>query len=86
MKQLSIKVNTQDFQIEMKRSGNGKVPPLSPASAATLPMTAFVLIGERSSDMGGGMAGTGYVIQNGKAIYSLAVSASDIRNGVVRLP
>ncbi len=86
MKQLSVRINTQAFQAEMKRSGNGRVPPLNIGNTAGVPTAAYVLVGERTAAMGGGMAGTGYVIQNGKATHSIAVSASDIRAGVIRLP
>lgn len=86
MKQLTVKVDTQAFQAEMKRSGNGKVPVLGPANSASVPITAFVLIGERTAAMGGGMAGTGYVMQNGKATHSVSVAMSDVHNGFIRVP
>jgi hypothetical protein len=86
MRQLTIRVDTPAFQAEMKRSGNGKVPPIRPSEIGMLSPTAYILIGDRTPEMGGGLAGTGYVIQNGKATHSIAVNAADVHRRLLRIP
>jgi hypothetical protein len=84
MREITVKFDTPRFHVEIKRSGEGKVPPIWPPKLAQLPLNAYVLIGERTSEMGGGVAGTGYVMLNGKAVYSISVSEKDVRNGLIR--
>ena len=81
MRQIPIHRNNQAFSAEMKRSGNGKVPPIAGAALASIPIGATILIGDRSPDFGGGLASTGYVMVGGKAIGSVGVDSTDVQRG-----
>jgi hypothetical protein len=81
MPQIPIHRNNQAFSIEMKRSGNGKVPIIAGGALAGIPMGASILIGDRSPDFGGGLASIGYVMVGGKAIGSVGVDATDVQRG-----
>ena len=81
MRQLSVRRDDVAFQAEVRRSGNGKVPPASIGGAAVIPPGATVLVGDRSPQFGGGLASTGYVMHAGKAVASIAVSATDVQRG-----
>ena len=86
MRQLRIEVDDRKFQAEMKRSGNGAVPLIGPRDMALLSPSVTILIGNRTPAMGGGLAGTGYVMQNGKATHSIAVSPSDVQKRFMMIP
>ena len=86
MRTIRIVVDTPNFQAEIKRSGNATVPPINPWEMAALPQGVAILTGNKTAEFGGGPSGTGYVMQAGKATHSVGLSASDIRNGQLRLP
>jgi hypothetical protein len=83
MRTLKIQRDNWVFKKEMLRSGNGKVPPLTPHDLAMLPAGAFILIGDRSPNFGGGLASTGYAMHIGKAVGTVSVSASDVERGAL---
>lgn len=86
MRTIRIIVDTPKFQEEMKRSGNGAVLPITAAQLAALPQGVTILTGNNTPKFGGGVSGTGYVIQAGKATHSVGLHASDVHNGQLRLP
>jgi hypothetical protein len=84
MRQLTVKFDTPAFQAELTRSADGKVLPIQPHEFAHLVATAFVLIGDKTPSWGGGLSGTGYVVQNGKATHSIAVNAAEVHQRLLR--
>jgi hypothetical protein len=83
MRQIPIYQDNNEFRREIKRSGDGKVPPLIGKALAEVPVTASILVGERSREFGGGLAGTGYVMDAGRAIGSVSIGPEDVKRGVL---
>jgi hypothetical protein len=86
MRQITIKVDTPSFQAEIKKSGNGKVQVIKPAELKQLPAGAYILVGNKTPDFGGGLASSGYIVQNGKVTHSVGLKASDVHQGSIRVP
>jgi hypothetical protein len=82
---LRIEFDTDKFQLEIIRSGKGKVPKLEPYEIPMLPQGAYVLIGNNTPDYGGKLSGTGYVMREDKATHRLLVSRSDVDRRMIEL-
>jgi hypothetical protein len=85
MRDVRITMDTLKFQSELKRAGNGKAQPISPTELAKLPEGTYILVGNKTREMGGGLSGTGYVMQNGRATHSINLSSSDVSRGSLRV-
>jgi hypothetical protein len=59
---------------------------IAPAELKSLPIGAYILIGNKTPNFGGGLAGSGFVVQNGKVTHSVGVNASDVHQGLLRVP
>ena len=77
MRQILIVSNNDVFRNEQQRNRADDVPVISPTDLRKLPVGASILAGHDES--------FGYVMLDGKAIGTVAISASDIRAGAINM-
>jgi hypothetical protein len=85
MRDIEVIVDTDKFQAEMKRSGNGAVPPIQLEQLAAFSQGLRILTGNNTAQFGGEPSSTGYVLQNGKVTHSVSFRPADIQNSKLRL-
>lgn len=81
MRRIPVRRDNRRFQVEMTRSGEGKVQPLLGKALQAVPAVAEILIGDRTPAYGGGLASIGYVMVGGRAIGSASVDKADVERG-----
>jgi hypothetical protein len=86
MKRVPIYRNDPAYLLELRRSGDGRVPPMKPVEVAQLSGDVYVLVGARSSDAReSGLAATGYVMVSNKAVGSVPVTALEVQCAVLNV-
>jgi hypothetical protein len=86
VREIRVVHDTDAFQAEIRRSGEGKVPVLQRKAVAAFGPDVYVLTGNKTAKFGGGQSGTGYVIASRKTHGSISISRTEAEAGKLVIP